>query len=216
MPNLKYKFDATGLSQRLGQYAYAMPTAIKEAINDTVSHGRTIAKVDIAAAMGAKSGAVLKRLHIGKATNAKPNAVLIVAGGQGLNLASWANAKQTTTAKGRFHMGGGVLVTIMGTRLMVQHGFMVSMGKSKTVFLRVGDKVAPAKGKYAGRKILRGPNFGRPLLRQKLQAQKGPTVAETFEKTPGIAVHTNAEIEAWLPKEVESQIDRFTKAPTNG
>jgi hypothetical protein len=198
------------LSTAFGNLPNVFAVAARDSLNKSIATGRTVAATDIAAATGANKGAVSKRLHIIPATKANLAAALVIHGGVGINLIGF-RARQTKA---------GVSARIFGqsqsfphafiTRSITQTAFNLGAQGDKMVAIREGDKRAMTKGRYAGRKIKRGVRAGQLLLRQPIKSLKGPTAAETWEKTPGVAEHTTNTINTALPLNIERQITRFS------
>jgi hypothetical protein len=55
-------------------------------------------------------------------------------------------------------------------------------------------KVAPTKGRYAGKVYKRGPNKGKLILRQQIKEKYGPPVVETFKRKPDVANQALADL----------------------
>jgi hypothetical protein len=210
MPNVSLEFTPEHLDylqQYLGDLPSRMSAASRDTLNRSLLAGRTVAAKRLSEEMTVAQGAVKKRLNMLRATSNRLSAVLYVRGGRGPNLIGFG-ARLTAT---------GVSVRVFGKRreeagafiapgLGKQTDFNLGANGPKVVFKREGSKRAMAKGRYAGRKIVRGPRAGQPVLRQPLKSQYGPSVAETFQKTPGVEQQTLATIEETKTKNLEQQV----------
>ncbi len=208
MPNVSIKVDPAKLAEVQG-FLSELPGKIqlaeRDALNKSMAHGKTVAGTDLAAMMTARKSDINKRLTLIKATKDRLSTALIIRGGIGVNLIAFG-ARQT---------GSGVTAKIFGQSQDFPSAFIAPTisGKkgAEMVAMRAGAKRIMTKGRFAGRVIMRGPRAGQPILRQPLQAQRGPTVAATWEETPGIAAHTVNETNAAIPKNLDSQVARFLK-----
>lgn len=189
------------IKKHLASQPVKMRTAGRDALNRTMEQARTVTATALSGAMSAKKSSVMKRLSLLKATMNNISAAMIIRGGRGVNLASFG-ARQTKK---------GVTATIYGEKKSFPDMFIVpGLNGNKIVVWRVGAKRAMVKGKYAGRIIKRGPRAGQPLLRQALSAQYGPSVAEAWEKTPGMEKITSDAVNGFLDKNIRQQIKRFS------
>lgn len=212
MADVQIKADPAKLAEVHG-FLSELPDKIalaeRDALNKSMAHGRSVAATDLASLMTARKGDINKRLNQLKATKSRLSTTLIIRGGIGVNLIGFG-ARQTKA---------GVTARIFGqrqafpgafiTRSVLNSAFNLGASGPEFVAKREGDKRKMTRGVYASRVILHGPRAGQPILRQPLQAQRGPTVADTWEKTPGIAEHTVNETNAAIPANLDRQVTRY-------
>lgn len=222
--SIRYQADPADLAKAqklLEGIPGAIALAERDALNKTMQHARTVAATDLAKEMTARKGDVMRRIGMAKATKDNRSAAIYISGQRGVNLIGFY-ARQTTKSMGRKRgQSGGVRAKIFGTWTLVDHAFITrgtgdsgageEANGSRFVAMRTGVKQEAERGRYSGRTFLRGPRKGQPILREKLATVRGPTVAETFANTPGIAIHTQAEILNDLPKNLENQVSRRLK-----
>jgi hypothetical protein len=189
--------------------------ACSTAINKTLATARTEISRSVTAAMGGMKTFVDHRVKVKKSTRA--------------NLFGWLNIKD----KGVNLMGfnpmknaSGIEATIFGKRKMFFGAFFgqganrgkasATMGPGKAgawqAFKRTpGAAKRPATmGRYGPNSIFgkfsRGPRKGQPILRQPIETIPGPSAAETFRQTPGLANEAKSHLDANLQKNLNSQI----------
>lgn len=173
----------------------------RDALNRTMEQVRTITTTALAGTMGTKKSSIMTRVRVFEATVDDLSSSMKLSGKRGLNLANMG-ARQTKA---------GITVRIYGSPVKLPHAFLApGLGGTKSVFIRDGNKRAMVKGKYAGRKIVHGPRAGQPLLRQPLETQYGPNVADEWRYTPGMQNITADAINAFLPKNIKQQMRRFS------
>lgn len=186
--------------------------ALSTAINKTLSTERTAIARRLASTMTAKKSSIDKRLRVRKATRDRLSGRINIRGDIGVSLIGFG-AKQTKT---------GVTAKVFGKRADYPGAFIArgvntsnDMGPleagNKLVFERFGEKRAMKMGRYGPGSIFgtyqSGPNKGKRILRQPLHVLYGPSVAETFRKTPGMQDAALTDINANFRKNVASQVD---------
>jgi hypothetical protein len=181
--------------------------ALSTAINKTLRTERSAISKRIAATMTAKKSSTDKRIKVRPSTRSNLYGFIRIRGDIGVSLAGFF-AQQTAT---------GVTVKIFGKTSSVPHAWIgrgLATTKSegaKAVFQRDGEKRAMKKGMYGPASIFgyysRGPRKGQRILRQPIEVLYGPSVAETFRKTPGMQEGSITDINTNLRKNVASQID---------
>lgn len=181
--------------------------ALSTAINKTLRTERSAISKAIAATMTAKKSSTDKRVGVVPSTRSKLFGYIRIRGDKGVSLAGFF-ARQT---------GTGVTVKVFGKTSTVPHAWIgrgLATEKSegaKAVWLREGDKRPMKKGVYGPNSIFgyysRGPKKGQRILRQPIEVQYGPSVADTFRKTPGMQERAFTDIRANLRKNIASQVD---------
>jgi hypothetical protein len=201
--------------QRVSALLMSVPNgariALSTAVNKTLSTERSAISRRIAATMTAKKSSTDKRVSVRKSTRQNLYGFIRIRGDIGVSLAGF-HAKQTAT---------GVTARIFGKAVAVA-GAWIGRGLAthtsegaKAVFQREGAKRAMTKGMYGPRSIFgyyaRGPKKGQRILRQPIEVLYGPSVADTFRKTPGMQEGALTDIQANLRKNIASQVDWLLK-----
>lgn len=104
------------------------------------------------------------------------------------------------------------IAVFIRSRVDMPHAFLVSTpdkAKMAGVFMRdtARAKYAPTKGSYHGRVVTRGPNKGRPLLRQAIDKKYTLTTAQVADKGSGEAMKR-----ADLVRNYEARLEKRLKA----
>jgi hypothetical protein len=186
--------------------------ALSTAINKTLSTERTAIARRLSATMTAKKSSIDKRIRVFRATRDKLSGRINIRGDKGVSLIGFG-ARQTKR---------GVTARIFGKSAQYDGAFIArginrsnsdgpNEAGNKLVFERFGAKRAMSMGRYGPNSIFgkhtRGPRKGQPILRQPISVVYGPSVAETFRKTPGMENQTMTDINANFRKNVQSQVD---------
>jgi hypothetical protein len=185
--------------------------ALSTAINKTLRSERTAISRRIAGVMTAKKTSIDKRINVRKATRSNLSGMIRIRGDIGVSLIGFG-ARQTQS---------GVTARIFG-QTKTFPGMFIARGinnanvngpseqGNKLVFERFGEKRAMTTGRYGPSSIFgkyqTGPKQGQRILRQPIKAVYGPSVADTFEKTPGIRDQSLTDVENNLNKNIRSQI----------
>ena len=185
--------------------------AISTAINKTLGSERTAISRRIAATMTAKKSSTDKRINVRPSTREGLYGFIRIRGDKGVSIAGFF-AKQNKA---------GVSAKIFGQAKQFDHAWIghgLATTKSEgalAVFMRHGEKRAMTAGMYGPRSIFgtysRGPKKGQRILRQPISVLYGPSVAATFQKTPGMQDGAITDINSNLRKNVASQIDWLLK-----
>jgi hypothetical protein len=107
--------------------------------------------------------------------------------------------------------GGGISATpVQGLPLLAfRSAFQKGPAGAVPIFMRdrLLSKIAPSKGRYAGRVVTRGPRKGQPILRQPLKKVFGTSAVAAFQVAPGLEAEAVAAVDAKFAERVESKID---------
>lgn len=153
------------------------PDAATRAVNNVAKTLRARSGSSIAAAMGAKVGAVKRRITVTKAKRGKTPVATLTLSGRALNLIEF-RARQTKK---------GVSAAPWANRRIFRTGFIVEIGGNKLVMIR---------RKRGGRRVPRLP----------IRSMLGPGVAKEAS-TPELAAERSAIVRERMSIELESQLD---------
>lgn len=179
--------------------------AIAAAANKTMSKVRTAVDRQVRAELNLKRADVAPLVKVRRATYTTLSATLTVSR-KAVPLSKYP-VEQTPT---------GVLATPRKTQAGTvtpterPYSFLAATQSGHTgVWVRSGPKVVPSKGAYADRVATRGPNKGKPILRQKLDQKYGPTVVGVLAGKPGEKEKLQRLAAEELPRQLDSQVNRF-------
>lgn len=188
-------------------------TAIRAAINDTLKSGRSSLTDEMAGVLNLKKSDIRQRITIQK--KATSNSLEGV-----IKIDYWPVPLQKFSNSTSRRPPLAPIVTLKGKPAQTfKHRFRQRMQSGHLgIFERAkgANKVRPTKGTYAGRIIKRGPNKGKPLLRQPIVEAFGISVVRAFDLDPALQQRALSDIadkfQERLASKVQWQLSKASSA----
>lgn len=213
--------DVRRASKKLKNYQRKqLPAATQRALNRTLRGTVTDTKKAIAARINLTQARIGKVLHKkyatkkgGPGSSGSQWVAIMSVGGERRkpNIASFKGIRKTK--KGLSGKPWKTTVKYPGAFLWVRG--TKGGGTATTAFHRVKDakKVKPSKGTYAGKRVKRGPNKGKPIMRQPIKPLFGDSIVGVFLQTPKQGEPVKQVLLRTVPKrfakEIEAQLARI-------
>lgn len=188
-------------------------TAIRSAINDTLKYGRTALTDQMSDVLNLKKADIRQRINVAQRAVGNNLEGVLKLDYQAVPLQKFSNSisrrpplASITTLKGK-------------PPITYKHRFRQRMQSGHLgIFERAkgANKIRPTKGTYAGRIIKRGPNKGKPLLRQPIIEAFGISVVRAFDLDPALQDRAMANIadkfQERLASKVQWQLSKASSA----
>jgi hypothetical protein len=188
-------------------------TAIRSAINDTLKYGRTALTDQMSDVLNLKKADIRQRINVAQRAVGNNLEGVLKLDYQAVPLQKFSNSisrrpplASITTLKGK-------------PPITYKHRFRQRMQSGHLgIFERAkgANKIRPTKGTYAGRIIKRGPNKGKPLLRQPIIEAFGISVVRAFDLDPALQdralVNIADKFQERLASKVQWQLSKASSA----
>lgn len=188
-------------------------TAIRSAINDTLKYGRTALTNQMADVLNLKKSDIRQRINIARRAMGNNLEGVLKLDYQAVPLQKFSGSTSRRPPL-------AAITTLKGKPpITYKHRFRQRMQSGHLgIFERAkgANKIRPTKGTYAGRIIKRGPNKGKPLLRQPIIESFGISVVRAFDLDPELQDRALANIadkfQERLASKVQWQLSKASSA----